>query len=309
MQIFWVSGPVGQIRRINLTFKALLISCFTLMLLLIFLGSALQLLGFRFALEYDPQIARRMGNLHTAIEIENLRAVYQARLQEIELEQARTAAYVKQLEAVNIRLNASLVPLSLAKSKSRPVIEGRVLEKESVQTQSKYGTLDNLLKSLNFTKTYNSRLAKEVAGWSRQLSWLDTVPITLPVAAHRVVLSSVFGNRIDPITRRQSIHEGIDFELPHGTPVLAAADGVVMRSGWDADYGYNVLVQHVDGYATRYAHASELQVVNGEVIKASQVIGKSGNSGRSTGPHLHFEVLKESKAVDPAMYLTRISSR
>jgi len=114
---------------------------------------------------------------------------------------------------------------------------------------------------------------------------------------------SGFGWRLDPFTGQRAMHEGIDFSAPVGTPILAAAAGVVVFAGWDAAYGRQVDVDHGQGLVTRYAHASKLHVKRGDIVKQGQKIAEVGSSGRSTGPHLHFEVRINNVAQDPRKYL------
>jgi murein DD-endopeptidase MepM/ murein hydrolase activator NlpD len=94
-------------------------------------------------------------------------------------------------------------------------------------------------------------------------------------------------------------HRGIDIAVPIGTPVRAAGGGTVAAAGFDADYGFFVLLRHPSGYETMYGHTSRLLAAEGDEVQAGQVIGLSGNSGRSTAPHLHFEIRRDGKSVDP----------
>jgi murein DD-endopeptidase MepM/ murein hydrolase activator NlpD len=94
-------------------------------------------------------------------------------------------------------------------------------------------------------------------------------------------------------------HPGIDIAVPAGTPVRASGGGTVKATGYDADYGLFVLLRHPSGYETMYGHASRLIVVEGDDVQAGQVIALSGNSGRSTAPHLHFEIRRDGKTLDP----------
>ena len=94
-------------------------------------------------------------------------------------------------------------------------------------------------------------------------------------------------------------HPGIDIAVPIGTPVRAAGGGTVVAAGYDADYGFFVLLRHPSGYETMYGHTSRLLAAEGDAVQAGQVIGLSGNSGRSTAPHLHFEIRRDGKSVDP----------
>lgn len=115
--------------------------------------------------------------------------------------------------------------------------------------------------------------------------------------------SSGFGWREDPFSGLMAFHEGIDFPAEAGTPILAAAGGVVITSGVHPQYGNIVEIDHGNHFITRYGHASERLVQVGEVVRRGARIGTVGNSGRSTGPHLHFEVRVHGVAQDPARYL------
>ena len=116
-------------------------------------------------------------------------------------------------------------------------------------------------------------------------------------------LSSNYGKRVDPITGQPAWHQGIDFAGRAGTPVVAVAGGVVTYAGRRTGYGMLVEIHHGDGYATRYGHHQALSVKVGEVVKKGQQIGLMGSSGRSTGPHVHFELLKNGKPQNPKAFL------
>ena len=127
------------------------------------------------------------------------------------------------------------------------------------------------------------------------------LPTVLPVNAEFNV--SGFGLRIDPITGQQAQHEGIDFIAQPGTPIVAAAGGVVLAAEWHHSFGNMIEVDHGSDIVTRYAHASALHVKSGDVVKRGQKIAEVGNTGRSTGPHLHFEVRFKGIAQNPARLL------
>jgi murein DD-endopeptidase MepM/ murein hydrolase activator NlpD len=114
---------------------------------------------------------------------------------------------------------------------------------------------------------------------------------------------SSFGWRIDPINGRGSMHEGIDFVAPEGTPVAAAADGIVIASETHHSYGQMLEIDHGSDLVTRYAHNSKMLVSVGQLVKRGQKIAEVGNTGRSTGSHLHFEVRIKGTAIDPAKFL------
>lgn len=120
-----------------------------------------------------------------------------------------------------------------------------------------------------------------------------------------VEIGSDFGNRLDPFRKRLAFHSGVDFSAPTGTPILASAGGRVVYAGFRPDYGRTVEIDHGAGVVTRYAHASRLFVKTGDVVMPNQKIAAVGSSGRSTGPHLHFEIIKDGMLVDPAFYLAQ----
>ena len=117
-------------------------------------------------------------------------------------------------------------------------------------------------------------------------------------------LSSKFGKRADPFTGKQEYHKGVDFAGKEGADVLAVGDGVVTWSGKRSGYGNLVEINHANGYVTRYGHNKSNTVEVGEAVKKGQQIALIGSTGRSTGPHVHFEVLRNGKQVNPAKFLS-----
>lgn len=117
-------------------------------------------------------------------------------------------------------------------------------------------------------------------------------------------ISSLFGYRTDPMTGKKEFHEGMDFAGKLGTPVTAVAAGIITWSGSRYGYGNLVEISHGKGYVTHYAHNSKLLVDVGEKVKKGEVIALMGSSGRSTGPHVHFEVLRYGRHLDPRKYLS-----
>lgn len=151
----------------------------------------------------------------------------------------------------------------------------------------------NFLKSASF-----SRLHHEYArAWQKNI-----VPSLWPVNG---VLLSRFGERTDPFSGEGAIHGGVDISAPTGTPVHAAADGIVGRAEYYGGYGKLVVVDHGNGMSTRYGHLSRFNVVPGQEVRRGDIIAYSGQTGRATSPHLHFEVRMGGAAVNPHPYLIR----
>lgn len=132
------------------------------------------------------------------------------------------------------------------------------------------------------------------------------VPTELPVK--EVSLGSTFGWRIDPFTGHSALHTGLDFPAEPGTPIFAAAGGVVVAQEFHPQYGKMIEVDHGNDLITRYAHSSRILVKKGDLIKRGQMIAEVGNTGRSTGAHLHFEVLVQGVPQDPQKFLNAGSS-
>jgi murein DD-endopeptidase MepM/ murein hydrolase activator NlpD len=154
--------------------------------------------------------------------------------------------------------------------------------------ESRTGQRLDLL-SLAESKLFEQRMTKAM------------VPTGQPVSEGTV--GSPFGWRTDPFTRRSALHTGLDFQADPGTPILAAAGGIVVVQEYHAGYGNMVEIDHGNDLLTRYAHASQTHVKKGDVVKRGQHIADVGSTGRSTGPHLHFEVLVAGVHQDPARFL------
>lgn len=143
------------------------------------------------------------------------------------------------------------------------------------------------------------QLEEALGPWTLMLA---TTPGRPPVADIRV--ESSFGNRIDPFDHLLRFHSGVDYPAPTGTVVLATAGGSVTFAGQKPGYGRVVEIDHGRGLVTRYAHLSRIHVREGEVVEPLAPIANIGSTGRSTGPHLHFEVLDQGRFVNPAGYLS-----
>jgi murein DD-endopeptidase MepM/ murein hydrolase activator NlpD len=161
-----------------------------------------------------------------------------------------------------------------------------------VKLASDAGAFERQLYRINITRSQVERLNRTLA----------LVPYRKPVIGE-VEFTSGFGVRNDPFLGRPAMHTGLDFRAATGDPVRATANGKVASSGWAGGYGRMVEIDHGNGLSTRYGHLSEIGVKVGDPIKIGQVIGAVGSTGRSTGPHLHYETRIDGEAVDPQKFL------
>jgi murein DD-endopeptidase MepM/ murein hydrolase activator NlpD len=183
--------------------------------------------------------------------------------------------------------SASYPPDMFQSSISRKL--GDQLEKLDVQLQIQHNS---------FATVYETALERNEK--LRRLPGIQPVPLD-----DVLYISSYFGVRTDPFNHEdEEIHTGLDFVAPYDTEVHATADGTVTLCKFSRTVGYGneVVIDHSFGYSTRYAHLKEILVNEGDVVKRGQLIGKVGSSGRSTGPHLHYEVRYEQKAVNPILF-------
>lgn len=165
------------------------------------------------------------------------------------------------------------------------------------------GDLDEALKRLDERAALNADIFTYVESrllQGRLQSLL--VPSIAPVDGY---VGSRFGFRHDPFNGRRALHTGQDYPAPVGTPIAAAAGGVVVSTDTHPEYGKLLVVDHGEGLVTRYAHASRILVGAGDIVRRGQVVAEVGSTGRSTGPHLHFEVLVDGVPHNPARFLAR----
>ena len=211
-------------------------------------------------------------------------------------------AKLTQLESLGERVSG-LAGINPAEIKSKPgqggpLVSGRPLSLDELQL-----TLDDLTRltdqRTDLLTVLESRLFDQ-----KMRSMM--VPTQRPVAGGN--LGSGFGWRIDPITATSALHTGLDFQADNGTPILSAAGGVVVTQEYHPAYGNVVEIDHGNELITRYAHASAMYVKKGDLVKRGQHIADVGSTGRSTGSHLHFEVLVQGIPQDPQKFLDAGSS-
>ena len=228
-------------------------------------------------------------------------------------------------ESVSVADRADLIFVTI--NKSLREIETRQIKKIRTLTENAYKTADTIVSALEsaglkIDETYGSSDAggplvpisgaetfdSEVEELDEALSKLDNVrnaATKLPIAnpAPGRVVTSGFGVRRDPLIGKPAFHAGIDFRASVGLPVRATGAGTVSRAGWNGGYGRMVEIDHGNGLTTRFAHLSEIKVSDGQTVEAGQLLGLAGSSGRSTGPHIHYEIRRNEKPLNPVKFL------
>lgn len=181
------------------------------------------------------------------------------------------------------------------------------ITKSSNKTAIDLIELSRVVEELNRDSNADEHLMAELEKSKYNLErFVDAIPTLAPVYGK---ISSPFGMRNHPITKVNKAHTGVDLSSSSGDPILAAASGTVEYSGYSKGYGYNVIIDHKNGYRTLYGHSSKLLVKKGELVKKGQTIALVGSTGVSTGPHLHFEIRIDNTPVDPTQYIDFSSSR
>ena len=205
---------------------------------------------------------------------------------------------------------AELVELLTARTEARAAVAEQSIRRVGLNPRLMVAKLSDAsaqggpLEALAGGGTADPRLAKLTAATVRMGTLqrvLDTIPSHLPAGLE--FISSPFGVRSDPITGEAAVHAGLDFRGPIGSPIHAAAAGTVTFAGIRGSYGNCIEIAHGNGMTTRYAHMSAFKARVGQQVAAGEVIGAIGSTGRSTGPHLHFEVRINGGAVNPRQFL------
>lgn len=249
-----------------------------------------------------PQADKRhqgVDNLLPMRMLQALRSNHQQHIDALALQIGEIQARVMRLDAISERLaevagvrdkdiKAEKVP-----GQGGPMIGARSMSADDISLQ-----IDDLLRQV---EERNDRLGVLEAMLLQQHLKKNTLPSGSPVNAG--YNSSSFGWRVDPFTGKMAMHEGLDFMAEVGTPIYAAAGGIVAQAESTPDYGNIIKVDHGSGLETRYAHISRLLVKTGDRVEKGQLIAEVGSTGRSTGAHLHFEVRLNGVALDPRKYL------
>ena len=302
MQLMWLSGPTGNVKTISITTRTVLTAAVAVGVFLVTAGFLLHFIGFKIAVEYNPDLARSIGGVTTEAEQRRMESVYRDHLSQLRESMQTTVNEIRQLETMKNRFMEMATPSVVRDkinrkddNKGGPLVAPRPFS--TLFRQPLGVEFDQTLQEFVQTQTAVSELHGR---WEKQLDWLQTLPTGVPIQGDYRV-SSGFGIRNDPFTGGLAMHEGLDFTAMSGTTVVATAKGTVTRSGWDFGYGNVVEVQHAEGFATRYAHLSKRLVQVGDTVERGGLLGEVGSTGRSTGPHLHYEVFIKDRVINPAL--------
>ncbi|MFY8202703.1 MAG: M23 family metallopeptidase [Sediminibacterium sp.] len=220
----------------------------------------------------------------------------QLELQMVELEQRDNEVYRSIFEATPIPDSARVKEM-LAKNEIRLI--------QSLSNTALIENMRNQLNNLSLRMSFQGQSFTEITAMVKNKEkLLRAIPAIQPVSNKNLKrVASGFGYRIDPLYKDSRLHAGLDFSAPTGTPIYATADGEVQIAGFNTDgYGNKVVINHGYGFQTLYAHMVRVIARVGQSIKRGEVIGYVGSTGKSTGPHLHYEVIKRGTKVDPVYY-------
>ena len=300
MQILIMTGPHSKVREISLTARHLVF------------GSALSLallVGANVAINNVTNETKDILHAMEKKELQDKRFIanseddYETKLMELQARLDEAQRNLAQLDDLRVQLsknNGQINQLNIANNvvdlgnaQGGPLKPSTTVINLGNQGEQYGARLDRTVQD-------SIALSNRVEEMQKSLTHTWDVSNSIPTASPLPLMpqaSSGLGYRIDPLTQQTAWHEGTDFPAAYGTPILATAEGVVIRAAWDQEYGYVVDVQHKNAVVTRYAHAQELLVKQGDYVRQSQAIAKVGSTGRSTGPHLHYEVIRDGIAL------------
>jgi murein DD-endopeptidase MepM/ murein hydrolase activator NlpD len=302
VQIILISGRLAKARPVTLTLRHFLGAGFVAMAL-VFSGTAgLYWVTLRYAAELRIPAIQQIVLEANQAETERGRAFVQQNLNAMAVKLGEMQAQLTRLDALGERLSslAGFKPQDFRFSEA-PGLGGAAPTLLPPQNLSLADFSDKLSVLARNVETRNDLLGVLEAQLFEQAVKKKLIPTMMPVTAP--YNASAFGRRVDPFTGQWAMHEGIDFLAEKGSPIAAAADGVVVYSGFHPQYGYMVDIDHGNDLVTRYAHQSKLFVKEGEIVQRGRKLGEVGSTGRSTGPHLHFEVRYRGVAQNPSKFL------
>ena len=300
MQIILISDRLTKARSVTLSAMHLVASATVLLLLVLGATAGVYWITLRYAAEVPLPALQRLVLAAHETEAERSRAFVQQNLDAMAAKLGDMQAQLSRLDALGDRL-ASLAGVRDLRISEAPGLGGTAPTQLPAQNLSLGDFSTRLVELSRQLENKNDMLGVLESQLFEQAVKKKLMPTMLPVRAP--FNASGFGKRVDPFTGQIAMHEGIDFLADAGSSIVAAAGGVVVFAGFHPQYGYVIDVDHGNDLVTRYAHCSKLFVKEGDVVARGRKIGEVGSTGRSTGPHLHFEVRFRGAAQNPSKFL------
>jgi len=282
-------------------------TAFAALLLLFGATASLYWLTLRYAAEVRLPVLQQLVAAAQEAETERERLFVQQNLNSMAMKLGEMQAQLTRMDALGERLSAlaGIKPQEFRVSEA-PGLGGAAPTQLPPQNLSLGEFNEKLLLLARQVESRNDMLGVLEAQLFEQAVKKKMIPTMMPVKAS--YNPSGFGRRIDPFNGQWAMHDGIDFIADYGSPIVAAAGGVVIFAGFHPQYGYMVDVDHGNDLVTRYAHTSKIMVREGDLVQRGRKIAEVGSTGRSTGPHLHFEVRFRGAAQNPAKFLVPSTS-
>jgi murein DD-endopeptidase MepM/ murein hydrolase activator NlpD len=302
VQIILISDGLAKSRSVSLSSRHLVGTALAAIVVVFVATVGLYWLTLRYVDEARIPVLQQIVLSAKGAEDERARAFVQQNLNAMAVKLGEMQAQLTRLDALGERLS------SLAGLRSQdfrfseaPGLGGAAPTLMPPQNLSLAEFDDKLSMLVRSVETRNDMMGVLEAQLFEQAVKKKMIPTMMPVKAP--YNASGFGRRVDPFTGQWAMHDGIDFLADFGAPIVAAAAGVIVSSGLHPQYGYMVDIDHGNDLVTRYAHASKLFVKEGDVVQRGHKIAQVGSTGRSTGPHLHFEVRYRGAPQNPSKFL------
>jgi murein DD-endopeptidase MepM/ murein hydrolase activator NlpD len=294
MNIIFVSNRMGKAKSLSVLQAGLLLAALVLvpvLLTLLFITPPKNIKEQGMKAMLPPQLKGSIisSQVHLDAYAKELGEL-QARMMRLDAQSERLAKIAGEKNKVKSSAKPERL---LSANRGGPLINARPMTEKDLQE-----AIRELTKAVDIR---DDSLSSIEASILQQSVLKDMLPNRSPINA--AFNSSSYGWRIDPFNGNKAFHEGLDFTANTGTPIRAAADGIVSEAVHTHDYGNLVKIQHGSGLETRYAHASKLLVKAGDRVVKGQVVAEVGSTGRSTGPHLHYEIRLNGESLDPRKYL------
>jgi murein DD-endopeptidase MepM/ murein hydrolase activator NlpD len=300
MQIILVSSDYRTRRNISIGWPHVVAAVFALLVALAMTATLANYLSLKYAATSDHPLIRSVLLADQHEKSREQRQQIQDNVNSLAVKLGEMQAHMLRLDGLGERLAkvAGLKPQELPSATAMSGRGGAATPTTPLSLDHFSRQLAELQRGIDVKADQMTVLEALLVEGSTQRKFLPTLP---PI--ENINYTSNFGYRIDPFNGHQSFHEGVDFAAETGTPINAAASGKVIYAETHAAYGKTVDIDHGNGLVTRYAHASELLVKDGDLVVRGQRIAKVGSTGRSTGPHLHFEVRLNGAPQNPGRFL------